>query len=1174
MKKLSCHCIASLFLLLTPIASFSIDSSIQRIRAYNQGAVFLDRGRNERAAAYYLSQIESNPGHIEALEGYFEARTRACAFENALEQLLLLQGDRSNAAAEAAGRYLDGAVERGGRKFAEAAVAFREAGELSLAAGDTLSALFCLQATARSLLGVRNADGAIQAMLEARTLFGHLPRDDRFLSEEAVILGEAHNIMDRIDEADSLYRHALEISESKGYRRIRSYCLNGLGKLAEKRQMIAEAADYYRAAFKDTRELGMTEKSAAILNNLGQTETRMGNFDVARGYLEEARDLAVSCGSDWMLGFIYYGLGAIAEAEGDSEEALAMFQESFDRHGTGGNTWGELGARLRLGYNYVNLGEYSRAIEHYTYCLDVYERMGSLYGLSWTLGGLALANHRLGNLVRAEEYYGRAYEVREKLGDRRGMAWSLNSKGMVLDMQGRYREALAVETEAMKIYEELGDEVGVGAVNFSMGSVYFYLGNYPRSIEHFEKALEIAEREKNSDLLFRAVSGMGSVYSAAGRSDLAEGFYKRDLDLMRQQQEPTRLAWALNNLASFYIQTGELEKARLLLGEADSLLQEGGQVHVKARTLYLQGKTAESAQAAVPYTERALVLSEEYGLGELRWKCLSDLGLFYHTMGDFEKARKYQEEAILAVESLKRSVAADELRRHMLRPAMHPYERMVTLIMEAGDGAVEAFEYTERSRAQILAALLQETASRTMGEGDEKLAEERDIISKRSFLQSRLQDGSLTSEVRRALLGEIADLEKELLELHMRSTGESADYAGAFGPVMEDIDLLLSSLNESERLISYFLGHKASYLFSIREGEVSAYVLPSRDLIEEKVQHFISLLHQSMSDPAGTGAGIPPEILTMAARELSQLLIGPVGSELEDGETLVIVPDGLLHRLPFAALRCEGGRLIDLHDLYYAPSLRSLFYLRNRNEMQRGSPDAGEYDVIAFGAEGEHGAALDRTRRVYPYTDIPITPLPHAGEEADAVAGLFERSLSLTGAEAGERHVKESPLERAKLVHFAAHSYIDDADVHRSFIVMNPEAEHDDNPADLIAGGIEDGLLQWHEISDLHLNAALISLSACRSAGGVLAYGEGITGLSQAFLYAGGTCVLATQMDVPDRYAGRFMVAFYRNIKEGLTAAASLRKVQLEAMQWESGKSGAALWSAFILLGDGNVSIR
>ena len=178
---------------------------------------------------------------------------------------------------------------------------------------------------------------------------------------------------------------------------------------------------------------------------------------------------------------------------------------------------------------------------------------------------------------------------------------------------------------------------------------------------------------------------------------------------------------------------------------------------------------------------------------------------------------------------------------------------------------------------------------------------------------------------------------------------------------------------------------------------------------------------------------------------------------------------------------------------------------------------------------------------------------------------MFDRSRYLTGDDATERAFQNAGVERARIVHIAAHSYVDNEDVRRSFIVLTPEARPEGD-----GEGVDDGLLQWHEIAGLRLDAALVTLSACRAAGGVLAHGEGITGLTQAFLYAGGDCVLASFVDVSDRFAGRFMAAFYRGLKGGLGGAAALRAAQIEAMGWDDIAYEPALWGSFALIGNGS----
>jgi CHAT domain-containing protein len=265
----------------------------------------------------------------------------------------------------------------------------------------------------------------------------------------------------------------------------------------------------------------------------------------------------------------------------------------------------------------------------------------------------------------------------------------------------------------------------------------------------------------------------------------------------------------------------------------------------------------------------------------------------------------------------------------------------------------------------------------------------------------------------------------------------------------------------------------------------------------------------------------------------------------------------------------DGDRdLIERHSLFLAPSIRTLAFIRDREFDPERSTGGHAYDIITVGSGGG-GTVAGGEKRVYPFTSIPVEPLIFVEREAREIASHFSRSLVLTGADASERSLKASPLGDAEVLHIASHCYIDDADVRRSFIVLDPERSF----ADSVSSAFEDGLLQWHEIAALELDESLVTLSACRSAGGVLAYGEGITGLTHAFITAGAECVLATQIDIPDRFAHLFMVTFYSRLLGGASAATALRGAQLEAAGWAETETSPALWASFVLVGDGNVTI-
>jgi CHAT domain-containing protein/Flp pilus assembly protein TadD len=1146
-------------LFITILLAFGAEpaSDSRRLEVLDAGARLLDQGRNHQAINLLVSHLEDHPTLIEAADLVIEAAQRECRLDSVLARLEG-GGFASGGAPQTA--FLRAHVLRKDRDFAAAARTFAGAADASLSVGDSVSAVFCQRRSVRCLLSAREAEPALAALDGLESLLNASRGPDRLELESVLMRGEAFYLKDELGEADSLMQGALVAARDKGYRCVTARALHALGQVALKRQYFAEAADYYREALSETRTLGATVRAAKLLNDLGQAETRLGNLDVAEQCLDESMELARSCRADWVLGYVYYGLGALAEVKGDTESAKNLFHQSIEQHAKQGNKWSELGARLRLAYRHINDGEYAPAIEQYNRCLDVYEASGSLYGKGWALSGLALASHRLGDFVGAEDYYNRALEARSRLGDRRGAAWCLNSLGMVNDMQANYRQALAYEHQALEIYEELEDRRGIGSVHFSMGSVYFYLGNFSKSMEHYERAYAIATEEGDTGLLERVASGMGSVYHDADRMDLAEKFYLQQLEMTRDTGETASVVWSLNNIASFYIESGDESKAGVYMEEAVSLLPEAGMDHIRSRTLFLRGKTMDSNAEAIDYTLRALELAEANGLKELQWKYLSDLGEYYQLEGDVAEAKRLQESSILEIEALRRGVGSDELRRHMLRPAITPYDRMVSLTIKSApdeDAALEAFGYAERSKAQIFSALLREALSKAESEDVAGLNQKRDLVSRLSYVQSRLQDGSLDEGEKGSLLAQMERIERDLLQQEIRLASLQKDYGAAVYPVQNDMATLIGTLGPSERMLSYFLGQERSWLFTAKGGDLEVFELPDRATIEQKAGFYFRMLRQQAGD--ARTASLPAEVIEQASSELHTLLIGPVAERLEPGEILVIVPDGALNRLPFALLRDGETSLVQKHELFYAPSLQSLHYLRERDRSAGG--DGHELTMFAVGSSGIPAGNGDM-RRVYPYTDIAVEPLPLADEEARSVAAAFSSSSYLVGDDAGELSLAGADLARAEILHIAAHSYVDNEDVRRSFIVLSPPPVGD-------SGNSEDGLLQWHEITALELNASLVTLSACRAAGGVLAYGEGMTGLTQAFLYAGGNCVLASFIDVPDRFAGRFMAAFYRQLKEGLSGTAALRAAQVEAMGWTDVAHGPALWGSFALIGDG-----
>ena len=117
----------------------------------------------------------------------------------------------------------------------------------------------------------------------------------------------------------------------------------------------------------------------------------------------------------------------------------------------------------------------------------------------------------------------------------------------------------------------------------------------------------------------------------------------------------------------------------------------------------------------------------------------------------------------------------------------------------------------------------------------------------------------------------------------------------------------------------------------------------------------------------------------------------------------------------------------------------------------------------------------------------------------------------------------------------------------------------------------EDGILQIAEIMRLKFNADLVTLSACRTGLGKLISGEGVLGLTRAFLYAGARSVQASLWNVNDTATAELMTAFYRNLKRGLPKDEALRQAKLELLHGKQlSWRHPYFWASFVLTGERN----
>jgi CHAT domain-containing protein len=328
-----------------------------------------------------------------------------------------------------------------------------------------------------------------------------------------------------------------------------------------------------------------------------------------------------------------------------------------------------------------------------------------------------------------------------------------------------------------------------------------------------------------------------------------------------------------------------------------------------------------------------------------------------------------------------------------------------------------------------------------------------------------------------------------------------------------------------------------------------------------------------------------------ASHALYQAAVAPAAS-LIAGKRLLIVADGALNYVPFEALVAASAPaddysslnyLIKSNEIVYAPSASVIAAIRQ--EPARGNLKDGSILVVAdpvFSTEDVRlralnvahtplgqtrglGLALDSA--VTDVTGTQATPglrlvrLPGTRAEAEAIAGIARAAGAKpevwTDLAASEEKVQTANVASYRIVHVATHGLLNVERPQFTGVVLS-----------LVGNASADGFLRTDEIFNLKMAPSLVMLSACETGLGKEKRGEGVIGLTRAFMYAGAPTVGVSLWSVADRSTAELMTDFYKRLlTDARPRAAALREAQLAMI---SGKKYSApfYWAPFVLVGE------
>jgi CHAT domain-containing protein/Flp pilus assembly protein TadD len=457
--------------------------------------------------------------------------------------------------------------------------------------------------------------------------------------------------------------------------------------------------------------------------------------------------------------------------------------------------------------------------------------------------------------------------------------------------------------------------------------------------------------------------------------------------------------------------------------------------------------------------------------------------------------------------------------------------------------ALETYERTERQWpiARVLLA-----RGRAYDKSGPRSLAQRDFSAGIDLFEAR-RTAIADEALRSASFEQPWDLYSEMIRLQVsqRQTDAALSFAER-GRARTLVDALATSVDPTtsdpqQARLWLPAGTAVLYFVSLPE-QTLLWVLSARDhqYVELDVtqNEIVHLLNQFKSEVAASPTTARD---TRSLQALYDVLLRPAFAHVRQADHLVVVPDGALHRVPFAALiRREDRRyLLEEFAVQVVPSLTVL-----ARATARATRISAADTALVIG--NPTLAAEDRQF---------VADLPEAAAEAKEVASFYPAATLLLAQQATKARFLDD-VAGAAVVHFAGHAIANERDPRLSRFLLAG-----DDPAErsLFASEIAARALPRTQV---------VVLAACRTNDGRIRRGEGVFSLARPFLAAGVPVVLASLWDVDDRASRQLLVAFHRALREAPSAAEALRRAQMRLMaDTNPYMQGPSAWGGFVVIG-------
>lgn len=778
---------------------------------------------------------------------------------------------------------------------------------------------------------------------------------------------------------------------------------------------------------------------------------------------------------------------------------------------------------ITLGDNYLNTGNYEKALASYLTAKSEFERLKNNAKLAQCLEKLAIVYWKTGNKSTANDLLLQSEEIFKSLGLSKDIAHNLNNRGLIWSDENP-GESIVLYQQAISIYDSLGAEFMMNKVltQNNLAIAQSNLHEYYEAIEAFEQVREywVQIYGVNSDKVAFVDANLGDSYYSLLDYTMAETYFRQSIQTYHKAygEHHPELATVYNHLSNLYLSKKAFKEALEYNEKA------------KVSNTFLSGNASFDRLLEIAILEeKAEILIQKYRSKTLAVKDLKQALAVLDTCSSLlleHRQMLLNKKDKIAIGRL--STEINEMAIEcilILRQEFFADQKMYNQ---------KLFDYIEKSKgASLLDAVQDAQAKQFGGVPDLLIEQEKQLLTTINDLENQIQLQS------NANLGNLrAELSNKKGEYTIFVSQLEKDYPAyyqlKYAVQDNSIEKIQDALSENDLIINYFISTRNEQIIALKISKSKVYV--EQNVYNANTEKWI----------LGFLNGIKfskPAIFHLSATKLCETLSL---THLPKGtQHLIIIPHKQLSTLPFEAILTQKEKEVkDFKTFSYLINDYNISYHFSTN----------------LWIEGKHYEQTNLATIFAPvyFKSNQLPDLKGSENEALQLDSVFKankyHSSSFVDAQATEAIFNLHAVKQGDILHIPTHGLVDSErpDLSRIYLRKDPE---------------NDGILYSGEIYSLSLPYNLITLSACETGLGKITEGEGVIGLSRAMLFSGAQNIIVSFWSVDDLSTAQLMIDFYKNNLEKKQSYSTALQSAKKSLIASGNYSSPYYWAPFILIG-------